>query len=77
MRSLRMSIASFVLGIVSAVIACVFDNSSALFTGFMVASLVFGAVFAATVGRGFDAEVSEEHRETVSGSSKAHMNKAA
>lgn len=76
MRSFRMSIASFVLGIASAVIACVV-SSAALFTVFMIASLVFGAVFVATVGTGYDAEVEETHRETISGTASAHMSKAA
>ncbi|WP_417081158.1 hypothetical protein [Mobilibacterium timonense] len=77
MRSFRTSIASFVLGIASAVIACVFDSTPALFTGFMIASLVFGAVFVATVGKGYDAEIEDTHRENISGSSHAHMSKAA
>lgn len=77
MRSFRTSIASFVLGIAAAVIACVFDSTPALFTGFMIASLVFGAVFVATVGTGYDAEVEGTHRETISGNANSHMSKAA
>lgn len=76
MRSFRMSIASFVLGIASAVIACVV-SSAALFTVFMIASLVFGAVFVATVGTGYDAEVEETHRNNISGSAQVHMGSAA
>lgn len=77
MRSFRTSIASFVLGIASAVIACVFDGTPALFTVFMIASLVFGAVFVATVGTGYDAEVEETHRNNISGSAQVHMGSAA